>query len=197
MILLKYIIFFFFLLIPQHSNNSYVVSKHKLKNPIKKVFVIKDTNKYEHWNDSIYILVDFKIKNSIIDSAMNMWKWKRYKIIDPTINTKKTPNVLIMFVDSIEGNPFFEFYLGITSNTYDTTDNTIIKKSIIYLNENKIYSFDQMKETIFHEIGHLFGIAHSLDSNDLMYYRETSIKKMHTSQSDIDSMKKHYPKLKF
>jgi len=78
--------------------------------------------------------------------------------------TKQIADIVIELVDY--PNP--EGYVGWTSSTIDPSTEQVVRSTVTLYNFNKL-SLNHVEIITRHEIGHVAGLAHSTDPQDLMY----------------------------
>ncbi|HEY3418589.1 MAG TPA: matrixin family metalloprotease, partial [Armatimonadota bacterium] len=80
-------------------------------------------------------------------------------ILTSSINYNNTPGIIGLTRQTIGGtNPHFQVYVAVRDP---------------YTNEVRITP--DMAKTLTHELGHVFGLGHSPDQHDLMYYRDNGL----------------------
>ena len=85
-------------------------------------------------------------------------------VIMEYVTTKAIADIVIELVNS----PHPEGYAGWTTSVVDQSTNEVVQSKITLYNFDKL-SKVQVETLMRHEAGHVIGLAHSTDPNDLMY----------------------------
>ena len=110
-----------------------------------------------------------KYKN-YVKYALDEWRMADDRINYTFVNSDRDADVSVIFVEDLE-KKYHEDYLGLTD--YNTDRNNIINHSKIQISLLKFkterVTEGEIKATIVHEFGHVFGRGHSDNERDIMY----------------------------
>lgn len=123
-----------------------------------------------------------------VNYAFKLWQKADGRIQYAFTNNSRDADIQFVFVENL-GKRYEENYLGLTD--YDVNSKNEIEQSTVQISlikfGNEEVSAGEIKATIIHELGHVFGLGHSESEKDIMYpfissnhtaektYRELSI----------------------
>lgn len=134
----------------------------------------------KHWNYSEYPLKVYVGKSNsryyksvykeYVEYAFDLWNQADNRITYTFVNSKREADVAVLFIENL-GDRYSETYLGLTE--YETNRKNEIEFSKVQISlikfDDQVVSDGEIKATIIHELGHVFGLGHSDSDRDLMY----------------------------
>ena len=121
-----------------------------------------------------------------VSYAFNVWQKADGRINYTFTNNSRNADIEFIFVENL-GKKYEENYLGLTE--YDTKKNNEIEHSKVQISllkfGNEKISAGEIKATIVHELGHVFGLGHSESESDIMY---PYISSDHSSKMTYDEL---------
>jgi predicted Zn-dependent protease len=140
-----------------------------------KVYVRESSSRYYYSDYKDYVYYAFKL-----------WQKSDSRIQYTFTNNSRDADIQFMFVENL-GKKYEENYLGLTD--YDVNGKNEIEQSTVQISlikfGNEKVSAGEIKATIIHELGHVFGLGHSENEKDIMY---PYISSNHTSKKTYDEL---------
>lgn len=124
-----------------------------------KVYVKETSSKYYNSEYKNYVSYAFKL-----------WQKADSRIQYVFTNNSRDADIQFVFVENL-GKRYEENYIGLTE--YDVNGKNEIEQSTVQISlikfGNEEVSAGEIKATIIHELGHVFGLGHSDSEKDIMY----------------------------
>ncbi|MBK9097036.1 MAG: matrixin family metalloprotease [bacterium] len=140
-----------------------------------KVYVKESSSLYYHSDYKDYVYYAFKL-----------WQKTDKRIQYTFTNNSRDADIQFKFVENL-GKRYEENYLGLTDydvNSKNEIEQSTVQISLIKFGDEKV-SAGEIKATIIHELGHVFGLGHSENEKDIMY---PFISSDHTSKKTYDEL---------
>ena len=169
----------------QRRNTKYSVDRivSKTKNSENYFRIDKSGNSLwdgKHWDMDAYPLKVYVRESSsqyyrsdykdYVYYAFKLWQKSDSRIQYTFTNNSRDADIKFVFVENL-GKKYEENYLGLTDydvNGKNEIEQSTVQISLIKFGDEKV-SAGEIKATIIHELGHVFGLGHSEYEKDIMY----------------------------
>lgn len=138
---------------------------------------------YVKESSSGYYDSDYK---DYVSYAFKIWQKADNRIQYTFTNNSRDADVQFIFIENL-GKKYESNYLGLTEydvNSKKEIEQSTVQISLIKFGDEKV-SAGEIKATIIHELGHVFGLGHSESENDIMYQYISSD---HTAKKTFDEL---------